>query len=449
MTQQAATRHQGTLCVMGSGETAPTMVKVHRSLLDFSQRDSVEPLYSVIDTPYGFQENADELSQKALEYFRVSLNKSFKVASLRSLKQVGGYEQDVFYDQLQRSQYLFAGPGSPTYALRVWEELSLGSLLSKILLEPKVVTFSSAAALTLGSFTLPVYEIYKAGEQVRWEVGLGLFEKLFALKVAVIPHFNNQEGGTHDTRYCYMGEHRIKILENALPDDAFILGVDEHSGVIFDLAARNVETVGIGTVTLRKHGNTTQIPSGEKMDIETFLNITSSMSTFLPRAKTQSSGFDTGADRVTLETTDTARTSTASDPLEAELIRLKKDFEAAIDISNFEEASKKILELESTLTEWSTDTLLSDFDKQGRALLRSMVVRLGSEAASKSLDKSFLLAPFIEFLLKERSVARSAKNFTKSDEIRDFLVLSGIDIQDSPQGTSWSLRDAIVSSTDN
>ena len=449
MMQHEATHYQGTLCVMGSGETAPTMVKVHRSLLENNQHTATDPLYSIIDTPYGFQENADELSQKAVEYFRVSLNKSFKVATLRSLSQVGGYVQDVFYDQLQRSQYLFAGPGSPTYALKVWEELQLGSLLEKILLERRVVTFSSAAALTLGSFTLPVYEIYKDGEVVRWEVGLGLFEKLFALKVAVIPHYNNQEGGTHDTRYCYMGERRIKILEDALPDDAFILGVDEHSGIIFDLKAQSVETVGISAVTLRKHGDTMQIPSGSKMDIETFFKIPAAKLKSIEITKTTSPGLNPGIVHITSEKTDDTKTHVVSDPLEAELRRLKKEFETEIETPNFEEASKKILELESTLTEWSTDSLLSDFDKQGRALLRSMIVRLGSEAAARAIDKSCLLTPFIEFLIKDRSIARSTKDFTKSDEIRDFLIHSGIEIQDSSQGTSWSLRGAIVSSTDN
>jgi len=42
------------LAIMGSGETSPTMVKTHRQLIGrLSQPNAV-----VLDTPYGFQENA-------------------------------------------------------------------------------------------------------------------------------------------------------------------------------------------------------------------------------------------------------------------------------------------------------------------------------------------------------------------------------------------------------
>ena len=49
------------LAIMGSGETAPTMARVHRSLL---ARMGPPPVpAAMLDTPYGFQENADEYSR--------------------------------------------------------------------------------------------------------------------------------------------------------------------------------------------------------------------------------------------------------------------------------------------------------------------------------------------------------------------------------------------------
>jgi hypothetical protein len=39
----------------------------------------------------------------------------------------------------------------------------------------------------------------------------------------VIPHYDNTEGGTHDTRYCYLGERRLRLIESELPDDAAVL----------------------------------------------------------------------------------------------------------------------------------------------------------------------------------------------------------------------------------
>ena len=35
----------------------------------------------------------------------------------------------------------------------------------------------------------------------------------------LIPHYNNAEGGTHDTRYCYMDERRLSTLEAQLADN--------------------------------------------------------------------------------------------------------------------------------------------------------------------------------------------------------------------------------------
>ncbi len=70
------------LTIMGSGETTATMVPVHRATFE---RFGARPLVAVLDTPYGFQENADELTARALHYFRTSLPMAeVAVASFRS-----------------------------------------------------------------------------------------------------------------------------------------------------------------------------------------------------------------------------------------------------------------------------------------------------------------------------------------------------------------------------
>ena len=50
------------LAIMGSGETAPTMARVHRMLLGSLGRPPVPAV--LLDTPYGFQENADEIDRQ-------------------------------------------------------------------------------------------------------------------------------------------------------------------------------------------------------------------------------------------------------------------------------------------------------------------------------------------------------------------------------------------------
>ena len=55
------------LAVMGSGETAPTMVTPHREIV--ARLGALAPRAVLLDTPYGFQENASEITQRAIEYF--------------------------------------------------------------------------------------------------------------------------------------------------------------------------------------------------------------------------------------------------------------------------------------------------------------------------------------------------------------------------------------------
>src|ERR1035441_3338680 len=111
------------LAIMGSGETAPTMVKVHRQLLE---RLGPPPVPAVLlDTPFGFQENVKEIAARAVTYFRESLQATIAVTgpSAGAEGPNGGVERAAFTDErlvtaVRDSRYVFAGPGSPSYALR-------------------------------------------------------------------------------------------------------------------------------------------------------------------------------------------------------------------------------------------------------------------------------------------------------------------------------------------
>src|SRR5687767_1957678 len=105
---------------MGSGETSPTMVKTHREVLAQLGPPPVPAV--LLDTPFGFQANADELIARAQHYFHESVGVDLGVASYRSADLVGsvGYEQALA--ALRDARFVFAGPGSPTYALRQWRE---------------------------------------------------------------------------------------------------------------------------------------------------------------------------------------------------------------------------------------------------------------------------------------------------------------------------------------
>src|SRR5207302_7758910 len=114
--------------------------------------------------------------------------------------------------------------------------------------------------------TIPVYEIYKVGEAPHWLDGLDLIADA-RLRAAVIPHYDNAEGGTPDTRYSYLGERRLHQMEEQLPADVFILGVDEHTACILDLDADTATVTGLGAVTIRRHGHSTRVDAGSTVPL--------------------------------------------------------------------------------------------------------------------------------------------------------------------------------------
>ena len=173
------------LAIMGSGETAPTMAKVHRALFD---RLGAEPNPAVIiDTPYGFQENADDLSARTVQFFRERLGRDVAVATYRN-RDVDAVTSASAVALVRGSRYLMTGPGSPSYALRQWAGGPIPSAIVDRLRSGGVVTMASAAALTLGVSTIPVYEIYKVGEAAHWLPGLDILGELTGLRAAVVPH---------------------------------------------------------------------------------------------------------------------------------------------------------------------------------------------------------------------------------------------------------------------
>jgi cysteinyl-tRNA synthetase len=48
--------------------------------------------------------------------------------------------------------------------------------------------------------------------------------------------------------------------------------------------------------------------------------------------------------------------------------------------------------------------------------------------------------PFVDALLEQRVRARGAREWAAADAIRDRLLAAGIELHDSPDGTTWELR---------
>ena len=409
------------LVIMGSGETAPTMVPTHRLI---SRMLPSPARATLLDTPYGFQENAPELASKAVEYFNTSINMKLDVAGLTQLIDADALTVERGLQLVADAHYVFAGPGSPTYALRQWSGSPLAGLLVKKLRDGGVVTFASAAALTLGRFTVPVYEIYKAGANPYWLEGLNILGEI-GVNAVVIPHYNNAEGGHHDTRFCYMGERRLSVMETELPDDVYVLGVDEHTGLMLDLDANTATVVGKGVVSLRLRGTTTEIASGEVFSIDRLRNPWSDVVASIAAATPSSAP-------AVVETVD-SNLRHATD-------RLNNAFAAALNEGNADAAARAALELDDAIAGWSADTLQSTDAEYARSVLRSMVTRLAGAATGGLRDPREVVGPFVQILLDLRAQVRSDKRFDLSDLIRDRFADINVEVRDTPQGVEWGFR---------
>ncbi|MGH9056348.1 MAG: CysS/YqeB C-terminal domain-containing protein [Acidimicrobiales bacterium] len=408
------------LAIMGSGETAPTMVKPHRHLFD--QLGASPAPAVVLDTPYGFQANADDISARAVGYFAASVGRKVEVAELRRAEGADPVGWEAGLARLAGARWVFAGPGSPTYALRQWARTDVPKLLADKLDHGGCVVFASAAALTLGRFTVPVYEIYKVGADPEWTPGLDLLGAI-GPDVAVIPHFDNAEGGNHDTRFCYLGEPRLSALEEQMPAGGWVLGVDEHTGCIFDFDAGTATVVGRGQVTVRHRGASSTVPSGETLPIAHLVHLSRGQKA-------------TGAPPPPTEGPPAEAPPTV---LHAEIRRLEGKFDAAVGARDVAGAVRAVLELDDTLFAWAGDTTQSDAGERGRAALRRMVVRLGELAVQGARDPKETVGPLVGALLSERDTARRDRRFADADRVRSALVAQGIEVRDTPEGTVWDL----------
>jgi len=234
------------LVLMGSGENSPAMVTPHQNVIKELGKNSVR---INLDTPYGFQENAAEMSAKILGYFEKNVGFPIVDVHLRHKH----HDQAAALEEIDKADWVFSGPGSPTYALKVWSDSGAVPKFTAVLDRGSIV-MASAAAMTMGAKTMPVYEMYKVGDEPFWLDGLNILEHATGIRATVIAHYNNTQGGTHDTRFCFIGESRMKALEAMLDESTGILGIDEHTGISFDLDTKSVEIIGKSEVTYRLNG---------------------------------------------------------------------------------------------------------------------------------------------------------------------------------------------------
>ena len=407
----------GKICLMGSGELTASMVEVHKTLL--RQLPASEQAV-FLDTPAGFQLNVDQISARAVDYFETHVRHALKVVSYQSNEDISDYDRQQASHALGQAGFVLIGPGSPTYAVRQLQPSPVPDLLVRCVSSGGCLVAASAAALTVGRFTLPVYEIYKVGMDLHWIDGLNLLGR-FGLDVVVVPHWNNAEGGTHDTRCCFMGAARFEALIDRLPQATPILGLDEHTACILDLMTDQVEVKGLGGITLRTADGVMRFHSGDRFALSVLRDgaITPDTADRPPAVTT----------RPLPEETDESFWNRAHD--------LENRFQKGLARGDVRTSTNSLLEFDRLL--WQAHQGLENeaVVAQARDSLRDMIVVLGNEVAATPVLHEERLTPLVESLLRLRQKLRQEKQWLAADMLRDALKTIQVHVEDTSSGHRW------------
>ncbi len=401
------------MALMGSGELTSTMVEVHKALL---ARLGPSPRAVFLDTPAGFQLNADQISARAVEYFRRRVGHDLAVASFKSARTTPPRAAEQAFHLLRTADYILIGPGSPTYAVRQWKGTPIPDILVRRVAGGACLVAASAAALTVGRFTLPVYEIYKVGEDLHWVEGMNVLGRL-GLDLVVIPHWNNAEGGTHDTRFCYMGEPRFRELEGMLPEDLGILGLDEHTACILDLAAGQAVVRGIGGATLRRGGSEARFERGACVPLEVLRGEAGGAPPERPEAQPG---------------------PREEDPFWPRVHALEAGLRGSLDRGDPAGATNALLELDRLVWQARQDLQDEAAIAEAREVLREMIVMLGTRLGSRSDDGGRFRA-LVGAVVELRSRWRAEGRWDEADALRACLERAGVVVEDTREGTRWRL----------
>lgn len=239
------------LVLFGSGEISSEGRKIHEYV--FKKIGKKEVRVCILTTPAGFQPNVKFVHEKIAEFFTHSLRNfhpRVDIVYANTTKETNTLE---ILKPVTTADYIFMGPGSPTYAIRMLRGSLLCRMLYQQIQKGTHLALSSASVIAFSSYALPVYEIYKVGSSFYWEQGLDFYAQIFQT-VTVLPHLNNREGGDKlDTTFCYMGKERFGKLLHLLPMNEKVWGIDEQTGVVINTLTKEVSIMGKGNVHALKN----------------------------------------------------------------------------------------------------------------------------------------------------------------------------------------------------
>lgn len=250
--------------LFGSGETSPSGRKIFDTILQDLPRS---PKIALLETPAGFELNSTQVIGRIGDFLKHRLQNyqpQTTIVHARKKNTPLSPDDPQVIDPLFSADMIFMGPGSPTYAVRqLKDSLAWYTLLARHRLGA-AIALASAAVVAISAYALPVYEVYKVGEDIHWKPGLDLFG-YYGVPLVFIPHWNNNDGGDElDTSRCFMGQERFIKLMEMLPAELTVVGIDEKTGLIVYPESGICKVVGLGGVTLLHIGEAHQDASGEQ-----------------------------------------------------------------------------------------------------------------------------------------------------------------------------------------
>ena len=255
----------GLIVLFGSGEMSPTGRGIHEVVMKRLALTAGVSI-GILETPTGFEVNAIHGWPERMEAFFETGLKNYKpkVTRIRAWRRDGGHSTNdaSIVDIILIQDYLYSGAGSPTYTVKHLLKSRAYKNMVSAHQSGTTLCLGSASAIAVGRYALPVYEIFKAGEDLHWISGLNLLGTL-GMNFAVIPHWNNKEGDDFDTSYCWMGADRFRLLEKLLPRNVTIIGIDEQTALVIDPTTKECDVLGVGSVHIITKGKEKTITSGQ------------------------------------------------------------------------------------------------------------------------------------------------------------------------------------------
>ena len=258
----------GKIAFLGSGETSLAGGRIFESLV----HDLDAPLrIALMETPAGFELNSAQVVGRVGEFMTTRLQNYKPIIDVIAARKKGSAfspDDPEIIKPLLYANMIFMGPGSPTYAIRqlkdslAWDVIRARHRLGATLI------FASAATISIGAHALPVYEVYKVGQDIHVVDGLDLFHD-FGLHISFIPHWNNADGGVDlDTSRCFVGMERFAEWCELVPEENTTVGLDEHTGIILDLEKATCEVSGVSSISLVRECDPEMYASGSKFPLK-------------------------------------------------------------------------------------------------------------------------------------------------------------------------------------